>query len=34
MGTIRSTIYKQGARNIMQNLINGLGYEGVIEIGK
>lgn len=29
--TIRSTIYKQGERNIMQNIENGLGYEGVIE---
>lgn len=32
MGTIRSTIYKQGTRNIMENLMSGLGYEGIIEI--
>lgn len=29
--TIRATIYKQGARNIMENIKNGNGYEGVIE---
>lgn len=28
---IRASIYKQGARNIEENIINGLGYEGVIE---
>jgi len=31
--TIRASIYKQGARNLEQNVINGLGYEGVIEQG-
>ena len=29
--TIRASIHKQGARNIMENIKNGLGYEGVIE---
>lgn len=29
--TIRSSIHKQGERNILQNIENGLGYEGVIE---
>ena len=28
---IRASIYKQGARNLEENVINGLGYEGVIE---
>jgi hypothetical protein len=28
---IRATIYKQGARNLEENVVNGLGYEGVIE---
>lgn len=28
---IRASIYKQGARNIEENIINGLGYEGVVE---
>lgn len=31
--TIRASIYKQGARNLEQNIVNGLGYEGVIEQG-
>ena len=30
--TIRSTIYKQGERNILENIKNGNGYEGIIEI--
>jgi DNA (cytosine-5)-methyltransferase 1 len=30
-GTIRSTIHKQGARNLIENIKNGNGYEGVIE---
>ena len=30
-GTIRATIHKQGARNLLENVKNGLGYEGVIE---
>ena len=29
-GTIRATYYKNGERNIVQNIMNGLGYEGVI----
>lgn len=29
--TIRASIHKQGSRNIVQNIRNGLGYEGVIE---
>ena len=29
--TIRATIHKQGERNIMENIKNGSGYEGVIE---
>ncbi len=29
--TIRASIYKQGARNLEENVVNGLGYEGVIE---
>lgn len=32
--TIRASIYKQGARNLEQNVINGLGYEGIIESGE
>ena len=28
---IRASIYKQGARNLKENVVNGLGYEGVIE---
>ena len=28
---LRASIYKQGARNLEENLLNGLGYEGVIE---
>ena len=28
---IRATIYKQGSRNLEENVVNGLGYEGVIE---
>ena len=28
---IRASIYKQGARNLEENVINGLGYEGVVE---
>ncbi len=28
---IRASIYKQGARNLEENILNGLGYEGVIE---
>ena len=31
---IRASIYKQGARNLEQNVVNGLGYEGVIERNK
>lgn len=29
--TIRASIYKQGTRNLLENVKNGLGYEGVIE---
>ena len=32
--TIRASIYKQGARNLEQNVVNGLGYEGIIESGE
>ena len=32
VSTIRSTIYKQGERNILENIKNGNRYEGVIEI--
>lgn len=28
---IRATIHKQGSRNLIQNIENGLGYEGIIE---
>jgi site-specific DNA-cytosine methylase len=28
---IRASIYKQGARNLEENVVNGLGYEGIIE---
>lgn len=31
VGCIRSSIYKQGSRNLIENVINGLGHEGVIE---
>lgn len=30
--TIRASIYKQGERNLIKNLVNGNGYEGVVEI--
>ena len=29
--TIRASIYKQGARNLEENVLNGLGYEGIVE---
>ena len=32
--TIRASIYKQGERNLIKNLQDGNGYEGVIEIWK
>lgn len=28
---IRASIYKQGTRNLEENVVNGLGYEGVVE---
>jgi site-specific DNA-cytosine methylase len=28
---IRASIYKQGSRNLEENVVNGLGYEGVVE---
>ena len=28
---IRASIYKQGSRNLEENVVNGLGYEGIIE---
>lgn len=31
VSAIRASIYKQGARNLEQNVVNGLGYEGVVE---
>ena len=31
---IRASIYKQGSRNLEENVVNGLGYEGVIEQGE
>lgn len=34
VSAIRASIYKQGARNLEQNVVNGLGYEGVIERNK
>lgn len=30
--TIRATLYKQGERNIVENILNANGYEGVIEV--
>lgn len=30
--TIRSSIHKQGERNLIKNLLDGVGYEGVIEV--
>ena len=30
--TIRSSIWKNGERNITENIENGRGYEGIIEI--
>lgn len=33
-GTIRATIYKQGSRNLVKNVMDGGGYEGVIEYGE
>lgn len=32
ISTIRASIYKQGERNILENIKNGNGYEGIIEI--
>lgn len=32
--TIRSTIYKQGSRNLIKNVKDGGGYEGIIEHGE
>ena len=29
--TIRATLYKQGERNLIKNILDGNGYEGVIE---
>ena len=31
VSTLRATIHKQGERNLMENFLNGRGYEGVIE---
>lgn len=31
IGTIRATVYKNGSRNIAENLMDGKGYEGVVE---
>ena len=30
--TIRSSLWKNGERNVLQNLERGIGYEGIIEI--
>lgn len=30
-GTIRSSIWKNGERNVLKNITEGVGYEGVIE---
>lgn len=30
--TIRATLYKQGERNLLRNIEDGNGYEGVIEV--
>lgn len=30
--TIRATLYKQGERNLLKNMEDGNGYEGVIEV--
>lgn len=30
--TIRATLYKQGERNLLKNIEDGNGYEGVIEV--
>lgn len=30
--TIRATLYKQGKRNLLRNIQDGNGYEGVIEV--
>lgn len=32
--TIRASIFKQGSRNLIENYTRGLGYEGVLEMGK
>ncbi len=32
LSAIRSSIYKQGVRNIVENVLHGNGYEGIIEI--
>lgn len=30
--TIRASVYKQGSRNLIENFLNGRGYEGIVEI--
>ena len=32
--TLRATMYKQGSRNLIKNIIDGGGYEGIIEYGE
>ena len=34
VSTIRASIYKQGTRNIEENVRSGLGYEGVMEVNR
>ena len=34
MQTIRSTLWKNSVRNVLVNIENGMGYEGIIEIRK
>lgn len=31
IGTIRSTLWKNSERNVLKNITDGIGYEGIIE---
>ena len=31
LSTIRASVFKQGSRNLIENIINGRGYEGIME---
>ena len=31
IGAIRATLWKNGERNVLKNITDGIGYEGIIE---